>query len=362
MRRRAVTWGCLLLLAPTLFALHAGCRSTSISTGSLAGTVRDAATNDPIEGAEVAVGAAATLTDAGGRFTLDELELGDRPFTVTATGYQVLKKTVTIEAGDNTVVFELLPHARTDGGLPQDAPVQHDAAQHDAAQNDAATCSGASCTYGYAYDQCCYQAQYCVANACRATCGSVGERCGYHSDCCQGNCVSGYCATPSCAGNACSYGYAYNGCCYEAQYCVSYSGSLACRASCGNTNERCAYASDCCSGLTCTSNYCVAPTCAGNTCTYGYYTGGGCCTAAPYCTNPSGYSYSSCRATCGNVGELCSGAGDCCASAPYCRNYYSQPTICQTTCGAASNHCVSNSDCCSNSCTYNSSAGWNTCN
>jgi hypothetical protein len=340
MRRCAVTWGCLLLLAPALLALHAGCRSTSVSSGSLTGTVRDAATNGPIENAEVAVGAATTLTDAGGRFTLDELELGDRPFTITATGYQILKKTVTIEAGENTVVFELLPHARTDGGLADgaahDGPQQQDAGQRDAAQHDAASCVGTACTYGYTYyGGCCASAPYCAnyygasSLVCRTTCGAVNERCATGYDCCNSNCVSGYCAAPSCSGNTCTGGYYdYSGCCADAPYCANYNGAsyLVCRSTCGAANERCYSNGDCCSN-SCVSGYCAAASCAGNTCTGGYWNGG------------------------------------CCASQPYCLAYYSvATTTCQATQGSATQHCSTNYDCISNSCTYKNPPGWNTCN
>ena len=129
MRRHVVACGCLLALA---LALLAGCRSGTGRTGSLAGTVQEAATNAPIGDAEVTVGAATARTDARGSFTIDELEVGDRSATVTAPGYHTLTKTIPIEAGDNTVVFELRPVGDVDGGAMDgpvgDAPLQYDAA------------------------------------------------------------------------------------------------------------------------------------------------------------------------------------------------------------------------------------------
>jgi hypothetical protein len=410
MSRRRITSSCLLVASLAVIAGLAGCR-TAAETGKLAGTVQDERTGDPIEGAEVTVGAATALTAARGQFTMEELEVGDRPATVTAPGYHTLTKTIPIKAGENTVVLELRRLGDIDGGAMDgpatDAPSQRDggqrdAAQSDAPQSDAGVCTGTYCSAGYANGGCCASAQYCVnyygasSLVCRATCGSTNERCAYNTDCCQGNCVSGYCAAPTCAGTTCSYGYYYGGCCADAQYCVNYYGasSTVCRATCGSTNERCAYASDCCSGLTCSSGYCVAASCEGTACTYGYIDYGYCCSTAQYCTNYSGSSYSVCRSTCGGTNERCYSNGDCCpsthycsggycvqacgaagtsctasywnggccSSAPYCVNYYSQPTYCRATCGAASEHCWTTNDCCSPlQCVYNSSAGWNIC-
>ena len=398
MRRCAVTCGCLLVLALALLAVHAGCRSTTGRTGSLEGTVRDAVTTAVIDDAEVTVGAATARTDARGQFTMDEIDVGDRPVTVTAPGYRTLTQTVTIQAGDNTVDLELIRlGGGTDGGLADgpkgdgprpDGPVQHDGGQ------DGPSCAGNSCTYGYAYGQCCAAAPYCAnysgasSLVCRSTCGALNERCGYHTDCCNNNCVSGYCAEPSCAGDSCTYGYAYGQCCADAPYCANYSGasSLVCRSTCGALNERCGYNTDCCNS-NCVSGYCAQPSCSGSACTYGYYYGG-CCATEQYCVNYNGASSLVCRSTCGAVNERCAYAtdccnnncvsgycscagtsctagyanGGCCASAPYCINYYSQPTYCRATCGAASEHCQAAGDCCSGVCTYNSGAGWNTCN
>ena len=393
MRRRAARCGCLLVLA-ALFAVHAGCRSTSDHTGTLAGTVRDAASKTPIDNATVTIGAATAYSDPAGHFTMEELEVGNRSVTVEAPGYQTLTKTVPIQAGDTSEVFELQPLGANDGGAT-DGPVQQDGGQQDAGQQDAGVCSGNSCTYGYAYGQCCATAQYCVnysgasSLVCRSTCGAVGERCGYNTDCCNSNCVSGSCAAPSCSGNSCTYGYAYGQCCADAPYCVNYSGasSLVCRSTCGAVGERCGYNTDCCNS-NCVSGSC---SCAGNSCTYGYAYGQ-CCAAAPYCVNYNGATSLVCRSTCGAINERCGyntdccssscvsgycaaasctgnactygyAYGGCCASQPYCISYYSvAQQTCSATCGAASQHCTYNTDCCSGICTYNSGAGWNTCN
>jgi hypothetical protein len=397
MRCRVVACGCLLALA---LALHAGCRSSSDQTGRLTGTVRDSTTKSPIDNAEVTVGAATAFTDSRGAFLMEELEVGERSATVAAAGYHTLTKAVTIDAGNNTAVFDVVRLGNTDGGQT-DGP-QSDGPQQDAGQNDGGICSGNSCTYGlYSGGGCCATAPYCANYngssylICRSTCGAVNERCSGNGDCCNGYCAGGYCAQPSCAGTSCTYGYygGYGGCCADSPYCTNnygYSYSI-CRSTCGAVNERCATGYDCCNS-NCVSGYCAEPSCASNTCTYGYYDYTGCCASAPYCTNYNGSSYMICRATCGATSERCYSNGDCCSSyclsgycavascagtactygyaygqccatQIYCVNSYGATAlVCRATCGATYERCGYNTDCCNGTCAYNSTYGQVLCN
>jgi len=152
-----------------------------------------------------------------------------------------------------------------------------------------------------------------AALVCRATCGAVSERCGYGADCCNGSCVSGYCAQPTCAGTGCTYGYYYGGCCEAAPYCANYSGagSLVCRTTCGGLGERCAYGTDCCSG-SCVSGACAQPSCGGVACAYGYPYGG-CCASEPYCISYYSVATTTCSATCGQPSQHCQQPSDCCS-------------------------------------------------
>lgn len=82
-----------------------------LSYGSISGTVTDAATSTPIEGAFVIVRGSGgffggwnfTVTDAAGTYSFDDLVTGDREVRVFSQGYFSQMETVTVTDGANTV-------------------------------------------------------------------------------------------------------------------------------------------------------------------------------------------------------------------------------------------------------------------
>jgi len=75
-------------------------------SGSVAGIVKDAATNTPIIGAHVMVGNQEMITLADGAYTFD-LMAGDHTITVHKAGYATLNQLVTIAAGE-TLIQDLM--------------------------------------------------------------------------------------------------------------------------------------------------------------------------------------------------------------------------------------------------------------
>ncbi|HEX6131743.1 MAG TPA: carboxypeptidase regulatory-like domain-containing protein [Actinomycetota bacterium] len=80
---------------------------TPIERGAIAGTVVDAATGDPLEGATLALTGpteAKTATDGAGAFRLDELLPGDYELDVTLAGYLPQRFAATVTGGETTTL------------------------------------------------------------------------------------------------------------------------------------------------------------------------------------------------------------------------------------------------------------------
>ncbi len=67
-------------------------------TGSVIGTVTDASTGDPIEGARVSAGSKSTITDSNGNYALINLSPGNYTVIASKAGYKEASATVTVEA------------------------------------------------------------------------------------------------------------------------------------------------------------------------------------------------------------------------------------------------------------------------
>jgi len=81
-------------------------------TGTISGTVTDADTTDPIEGATVTADGYSTATTANGTYTLADLPVGSYTVTASATGYVEQSKTAEVLENQTTVVnFALTPVA-----------------------------------------------------------------------------------------------------------------------------------------------------------------------------------------------------------------------------------------------------------
>lgn len=74
----------------------------TLTFGTLTGTVTDATTAEPIEGAWVRVGWRFGVTDADGSYTLEDVVTGDRNVRVSKWGYYSSSATVTILPGETT--------------------------------------------------------------------------------------------------------------------------------------------------------------------------------------------------------------------------------------------------------------------
>ncbi|HEV3091284.1 MAG TPA: carboxypeptidase-like regulatory domain-containing protein [Candidatus Cybelea sp.] len=94
-----------LLAALALLSLGMqGCNTDSLPPAagyaSIAGVVVDAATNAPINGAVITLDTVLNATtDATGHFSFDKVPSGIADYAVTATGYQALNSSATIEPG-----------------------------------------------------------------------------------------------------------------------------------------------------------------------------------------------------------------------------------------------------------------------
>jgi thermitase len=82
--------------------------STTVANGSIAGMVKDSATEMPISGATVTDGTRSALTDASGYYIIDMLPVGNYTLTASATDYTDKSQPVSVVAGQTTnVVFAL---------------------------------------------------------------------------------------------------------------------------------------------------------------------------------------------------------------------------------------------------------------
>lgn len=96
--------GRILVALALVLCGAAGCNSDALPPAagyaSVTGTVVDAKTNVPIAGAIVTIDTVLTATsDASGKFTIDKVPSGIADYAVTATGYQALTASATIEPG-----------------------------------------------------------------------------------------------------------------------------------------------------------------------------------------------------------------------------------------------------------------------
>ena len=78
---------------------------TAQATGTLVGTVRDAATQRPLEAVQVYIGGTGigALTNAAGRFLLLNVPAGEHPLVAELVGYRSGTQTVTVGAGESVV-------------------------------------------------------------------------------------------------------------------------------------------------------------------------------------------------------------------------------------------------------------------
>lgn len=92
------------------------------ATGSIAGTVTDTDTTDPIEGATVTANGYSTTTAADGTYTLADLPVGSYTVTASATGYTDQSKTSDVLKNQTTVVnFTLTPAVTPTGTMSADS-------------------------------------------------------------------------------------------------------------------------------------------------------------------------------------------------------------------------------------------------
>lgn len=97
----------LTLLCST-FAFFASCDPVMVPLGSIAGTVVDKVTNEPIQGAQVSLVPAnqpPTGTDMNGYFEFNNLIVDSYDVAVLAEGYRYGKVCVHVEAGITTTTM-----------------------------------------------------------------------------------------------------------------------------------------------------------------------------------------------------------------------------------------------------------------
>lgn len=93
-------FGAIALLALTLQGCDNGELPPEAGYASVTGTVVDAKTNAPINGAVITMDTVlTTTTDANGHFSLDRVPSGIADYVVQASGYQQLSSTATLEPG-----------------------------------------------------------------------------------------------------------------------------------------------------------------------------------------------------------------------------------------------------------------------
>jgi hypothetical protein len=78
--------------------------SGTLLPGSVAGTVTDAVTTAPLEGASVSTSSRSTTTDAAGQYTLTDLPAGEAQVTVQAAGYATEVRQVPVVGGSTTTL------------------------------------------------------------------------------------------------------------------------------------------------------------------------------------------------------------------------------------------------------------------
>ena len=90
--------------------------------GTLAGTVTDAATGDPVAGATISYAGASTVTDISGAYSLPKAPLGTYQLSAAITGYTGQSQTVTVNAAATTTQpFSVVPLPGSIGGVVSDA-------------------------------------------------------------------------------------------------------------------------------------------------------------------------------------------------------------------------------------------------
>lgn len=94
----------VLLALPLLLLGLVGCKEATLGpnlTGSIEGTVMDYDTNETLAGVSITTSppTGAYVTDAGGAFTLEDLETGNYTITANKPGYQ--KNAVTVSVKEN---------------------------------------------------------------------------------------------------------------------------------------------------------------------------------------------------------------------------------------------------------------------
>jgi TolB protein len=89
-------------------------------TGSIAGTVTDADTGAPIEGAAVSVDGEEAVTGQDGTYRIDGLEAGEHTVAAEAEGYQPANQAASVAAGETTTVDFALASKRAEP--PADEP------------------------------------------------------------------------------------------------------------------------------------------------------------------------------------------------------------------------------------------------
>jgi hypothetical protein len=101
---------CLAFLSWVLPVVACGDPNTPEETvGVLIGVVRDAATETPLEGAELAVGSRTGQSGSDGRFSIDSVPSGDQQLSVTHSGYLPQTVSIRVQAGDTEeVTLELV--------------------------------------------------------------------------------------------------------------------------------------------------------------------------------------------------------------------------------------------------------------
>lgn len=99
----------LALLGSLLCVTQAAAQA---QTGTITGQVLDETTQDPISGAAVTVSERTALTNAAGRFLVADVPTGSHAVQVTRFGYGDATQTITVTAGETTVVdFTMTPEA-----------------------------------------------------------------------------------------------------------------------------------------------------------------------------------------------------------------------------------------------------------
>lgn len=95
----------LTLLCSTV-AFFASCDPVMVPFGSIAGTVVDEATSEPIQGADITLipSNEPTTTGANGYFEYNDLEVGKYDVAVQAVGYKYNKVSVHVESGTTKMI------------------------------------------------------------------------------------------------------------------------------------------------------------------------------------------------------------------------------------------------------------------